>query len=157
MSKTCTLIDALLQDPAVSVREHVLENASCHVSNVKQNIEKQYENLVKEIGTEWGYPIFNSTFDDPDNPKAIAPGWSVGSPKDGGDPKTLKLSYWKRENCINYIVLRTETDPKKNDKPLYYELVIGSKRKLTEHARVDKIRQVKPSVWGTVRSWFVWR
>lgn len=158
MSKTVTLMEALLQDPTVSVREHVVESASPHVSNVKQTFEKQYETLVSEIGKEWGYPIFNSTFDDPENPKAIAPSWSLGSPKDGGESKTLKLSYWKRENIINYILLRTEVDPDKNNRPLYYEIVIGGKRRISDgHAKVESLRQAKPSVWATVRSWFTWR
>ncbi|MCC7528686.1 MAG: hypothetical protein IT342_09200 [Candidatus Melainabacteria bacterium] len=157
MSKTVTLMEALLKDPSVSVREHVVESASPHVSNVKQTFEKQYETLVSEIGKEWGYPIFNSTFDDPENPKAVAPAWSVGNPKDGGESKTLKLSYWKRDNIINYILLRTEVDPQKNNRPLYYEIVIGGKRRVSEgNVKVDALRQAKPSVWSTIRSWFAW-
>ncbi len=157
MSKTVTLMEALLKDPAVSVREHVVESASPHISNAKQTFEGKYETLVSEIGKEWGYPIFNSTFDDPENPKAVAPAWSVGSPKDGGEAKTLKLSYWKRDNIINYILLRTEVDPQKNNRPLYYEIVIGGKRRISEgNVKVDGLRQQKPSLWGTIRSWFVW-
>lgn len=157
MSKTVTLMEALLKDPSVSVREHVVESASPHVSNVKQTFEGKFESLVSEIGKEWGHPIFNSTFDDPDNPKAVAPSWSVGNPKDGGEAKTLKLSYWKRDNIINYILLRTEVDPQKNNKPLYYEIVIGGKRRISEgNIRVDGLRQQKTTIWGTIRSWFVW-
>ncbi|PZM81587.1 MAG: hypothetical protein DKT66_20515 [Candidatus Melainabacteria bacterium] len=157
MSKTVTLMEALLKDPSVSVREHVVESASPHVSNVKQTFEGKFESLVSEIGKEWGHPIFNSTFDDPDNPKAVAPSWSVGNPKDGGEAKTLKLSYWKRDNIINYILLRTEVDPQKNNKPLYYEIVIGGKRRISEgNIKVDGLRQQKPTIWGTIRSWFVW-
>lgn len=156
MSKTVTLMEALLKDPSVSVREHVVESASPHVSNVKQTFEGKFESLVSEIGKEWGHPIFNSTFDDPDNPKAVAPSWSVGNPKDGGEAKTLKLSYWKRDNIINYILLRTEVDPQKNNKPLYYEIVIGGKRRISEgNIKVDGLRQQKPTIWGTIRSWFV--
>jgi hypothetical protein len=150
-------MEALLKDPSVSVREHVVESASPHVSNVKQTFEGKFESLVSEIGKEWGHPIFNSTFDDPDNPKAVAPSWSVGNPKDGGEAKTLKLSYWKRDNIINYILLRTEVDPQKNNKPLYYEIVIGGKRRISEgNIKVDGLRQQKPTIWGTIRSWFVW-
>lgn len=155
MANCVPIMDRLLEDPTVNSREHSLETASYHVSNVKEKFEGQFDQLVREISKDWGLPIFNASFEEtPEGKKNNTPSWCVGTARDGGVPKTLRLAYWKREQKLNYLALRTEVDEEK-DRPLYYELVVGSRRRATESINVGKMRHSKPNVWETIRSWFV--
>lgn len=146
-------MDCLLDDPKLNSREHVLETASYHVSNVKEQFSNQFERLVTEISSTWGHPVFTCTLDD--EKKIAPPKWSIGEARDGGVPRTLKLTYWKRDGRIDYIALRTEIDEEK-ERNLYYEIVIGARRRTGDSVKIEAIRHSKPTFWGTIRSWFVW-
>lgn len=71
MSGAVTILEKLLDDQSVSSKEHILDTASRHVSNVEDRFVKSYDSLVREITANWGLPQFNNTVDDntPDEPE----------------------------------------------------------------------------------------
>ncbi|HEY9785380.1 MAG TPA: hypothetical protein V6D17_08265 [Candidatus Obscuribacterales bacterium] len=153
MPNTVSLFQRLLEDPSVNSKEHVLDTASYHVENVRQKFEEKYDGVLKEIESDWGLPIFNSSLEEHEGKKSVAPNWSNGSARDGGVAKALRLAYWKRESAINYVVLRTEIDEEK-ERPLYYEIVLGARRRGSDTVQFSKMRHKPTGIWATIRSWF---
>lgn len=162
MSRTISLLEGLLSDESVSAKEHVMETASQHVSNVQERLDGNFETIVRELTVAWGDPEFNTYVEvevPPEKPgdetkikKNIVPSWSNGTAKNGGDPKALRLCYWRRDGNTFYVVTRVEMD-KERDRPLYYEVAIGARKKADMKGN-ERLRHAKPSVWETIRSWF---
>lgn len=181
MSSAIAILEKLLEDETVSFKEHVLETASTHVSNVQQRFESSFDSYVRDISAIWGEPEFNSQIrkepnEPPPEPSAeeepsdngehkkkplstVVPNWCKGTARNGGEPKALRLAHWKKPDGLMYIVLRTEVDPKKNDRPIYYDLVLGARRRKQEVDKgTVKLRQTKEhwmaGVVGIINYWF---
>jgi hypothetical protein len=139
-------------------KEHVLETASPHLSDAQGKLFAQVDKMVGEIGAVFGAPDFSATPTPEDKVKTSLPSWSVGTPKNGGTVQTLRLVYWKRPESTFYIVVRTETHPQK-DKKMYYDLVLGAKRRNPEAAlpKVDRLRNTKEHWLNKVLPFFTGR
>lgn len=158
------ILERLLDDESVNSKEHLLETASPNLSNVEDRLNTTFDQLVHEISTAWGRPQFNSRVS-LDSSKveiqetesegaegegakkqlnSVVPSWSNGTARNAGMPKALRLSYWKRPDALSYIVLRTELDLKKNNRPMHYDIVLGSRRRSQESSRaVKQLRQTE--------------
>lgn len=179
MSSAIPILEHLLDEASVNSKEHVIETASRHVSNVESRLSENFDSLVHEISTIWGAPQFNSTVPGSEHEdeeeedieeqstsdaggagkqdasrkkkklRNVVPPWSNGTSRSGGQCKALRLSYWKRPDQIGYVVLRVEIDTKKN-MPLSYDLILGARRRGAEPGRnVAKFKQVEGQ-----RHWF---
>ncbi|MBX9688653.1 MAG: hypothetical protein K2X27_18235 [Candidatus Obscuribacterales bacterium] len=146
MSKTpATLMDTLLEeaDQAGMVKEHTLEQAHYASLNVEQVMGDKFDALVKQIESEWNQaPEQNILVQRDDGRKAPLPKWLHDAVNEAGSVKLLKVAFWKRGAGYSYVLLRVELDSK--DRPNYYNLVIGSRRRQSEGARVGKLRQERP-------------
>jgi hypothetical protein len=165
MSSAIAILEKLLADETVTAKEHLLETASPHISNAQQRFEQTFDSIVRDISTIWGDPEFNSSIkkgedellpapgeesEQPENGEkkernlsTVVPPWCKGAPRSGGTPVALRLAHWKKPDGLMYVVLRTEIDPKK-DRPLYYDLVLGARRRKQEVDRgTEKLRQSK--------------
>ena len=146
MSKTpAALMDTLLEeaDQAGMVKEHTLEQAHYASLNVEQVMGDKFDELVKSISGEWGStPEQNILCQREDGRKAPLPKWLHDAANVAGSSKMIKVAYWKRGAGYSFVMLRTELDSK--DRPKYYNLVLGSRRRQSEGARVDKLRQERP-------------
>ncbi len=148
---TVILLDRLLEQAGISEsKEHVLEQASYAISNVQERLLGQFEVLVSEISQEIGQPEFNASTAEAGEGKNPMPAWVMGGTAADASRKVLRLSYWKRENGISYVILRTELDAK--SRPKYYDLVIGARRR-TKGARitVNKMRTTDTSFMGWLK------
>ncbi|HEY9776889.1 MAG TPA: hypothetical protein V6C81_24205 [Planktothrix sp.] len=172
MSSAIAVLEKLLNDESVNNKEHLLETASPHILNAEQRFEQSFDTIVREISTIWGDPEFNSQIKKGDdellpapgeeeeapegeqpqeaaerkerNLSTVVPAWSRGTARSGGQIKALRLAHWKRPDGLMYIVLRTELDPKKNDRPLYYDLILGARRRKQEVDRgSERLRQTE--------------
>jgi hypothetical protein len=79
------------------------------------------------------------------------PSWVMGG-KAAADStsKVLRLSYWKREAGISYVILRMELDSK--DRPKYYDLVLGARRRTKgEPVKIGKLRNTDTSFIGWLK------
>lgn len=145
MAKTPTdLMDNLLQeaDQAGMVKEHTLEQSHYASLNVEDVMSKKFDELVSQINTEWGTPEQNLVVHREDGRKAPLPKWLHDAANVAGSTKMMKVAFWKRGAGYSYIMVRIDLDSK--DRPNYYNLVLGSRRRQTEGARVDKLRQKRP-------------
>ena len=109
------------------------------------------DDLVREVSDQWGAPEFNARTDseDEEEKKHPIPSWVTGSRKGELSEKILRLSYWRREGNISYVLLRVELDSK--DRPNYYNLVLGArKRHKTEAVKVTKLRNTGTSFWSWI-------
>jgi len=171
------LLEKLLDDQSVTSKEHVLDTASRHVSDVENRFIASYESLVNEITRTWGLPQFNSTMEDesqisqeeeeeeepaeqqqttgtgvPGERKRkklrnVVPPWAKGIASSGGDIKAIRLCYWKRPTCIGYVVLRKEIDTKRGI-ALMYMIALGVRKRGPEKGRtVEKLRHSKEDHW----------
>jgi hypothetical protein len=148
------ILEKLLADDTVKSKEHVIETASRHASDVDKRFEGSFDTIVREITAAWGEPEFNSHIrkeskeqtesgEEKKNLGTIVPPWCQGAPRNGGIPKALRLAHWRRPEGVSYIVLRTEMD-KEKDRPLYYDLVLGARRRKPEVERsTAQLRQTK--------------
>lgn len=130
-------------DQAGMVKEHTLEQAHYASQNVEQVMGEKFDELVKKIQEEWGQaPEQNILVKREDGRKAPLPKWLHDAANVAGSSKLLKVAFWKREGGYCFILLRVELDAK--DRPNYYNLVLGSRRRQSEGARVDRLRQERP-------------
>lgn len=157
-SSTLTILDRLLdQANSLESREHVLEQASYAVKDVQQRLLGKFESLVEEISQELGHPPeFNASTESQEGRNPM-PGWVMGGSKaSDATQKVLRLSYWKREQGISYVLLRTELDSK--DRPKYYDLVLGARRRSKgEPIKVTKLRSADTSFMGMVKRFFTFK
>jgi len=158
-SSAVSILDRLLDEESVSSKEHTLETASPRIANVQDRFSHTFDEIVKEISVSWGRPTFNNSVagDTASNAEEmlagegdrkplanVVPSWSNGKPKNGGECKAVRLCYWKRNDAINYVVFRIESE-KASSKPMNYELVLGARRRDREAQTrsMDKIRGQK--------------
>lgn len=149
-SSTLIILDRLLDQSGISeTKEHVLEQASYAVDNVQQRLLGKFEQLVKEISEEIGSPEFNASTESQDG-KNPMPSWVTGGKANDSSQKVLRLSYWKREIGISYVILRIELDSK--DRPKYYDLVLGARRRVkNEPIKIAKLRSTDTSFFGWLK------
>lgn len=156
MSSPIAIFERLLNDEATNFKEHVLETASPSIANVRERLEQSFEKIVCEISTIWGDPSYAGRIQgkeekvEPEGSPAaqrkkltnVIPPWCKGTARSGGEPLALRITYWKRPDNISYIVLRTEVDSQRNNKPLHYDVVLGSRRRNQEPGRESaRLRQ----------------
>jgi hypothetical protein len=146
MSKTPgNLLDTLLEEASEAgmVKEHTLEQAHYASLNVEQVMAEKFDALVKQLETEWGSaPEQNIQCQREDGRKAPLPKWLQQAANVAGSCKLMRVAFWKRGVGFSYVLLRAELDSK--DRPNYYMLVLGSRRRQSEGARVDKLRIERP-------------
>lgn len=154
MGSTLVILDRLLDQAGTSEsKEHVLEQASYAVDNVQQRLLGNFETLVQEISSEIGKPEFNASTVDSEEKSNPMPSWVVGSKANDASKKILRLSYWKRESGISYVILRMEVDSK--DRPKYYDLVLGARRRTkSDTGKITKMRSTDTSFLGWVKRMF---
>jgi hypothetical protein len=180
MSSAIAILEKLLEDDTVTFKEHLLETASRHVDNAQQRFENTFDGIVRDISTIWGAPEFNShirkepnQMPDPEPPPAdsqdstqekkpkkplstVVPSWCQGTARSGGTPKALRMAHWKKPDGLVYIVLRTEIDAKK-DIPLYYDLILGARRRKQEVGQhTENLRHQKENWMQHVVTAFNW-
>lgn len=137
-----------------SNKEHVIESASRHVTNVMERFDQQYKSMVTELTTAWGLPQFNHHFEETNNDSRILfPSWSTGTGPNGGKTRALRLCYWKTDNDIRYVMVRAESDDLDEDKLIYFALILGVRKKRTVRLNIDKSKH-NPTTLTTFASWF---
>lgn len=146
MSKTPgNLLETLLEeaDQAGMVKEHTLEQAHYASLNVEQVMSDKFENMVRSIEGEWSAgPEQNIIVQREDGRKTPLPKWLHEAANVAGSTKLLRVAYWKRGAGYSFVMLRVDLDSK--DRPNYYNLVLGSRRRQSEGARVDILRKERP-------------
>lgn len=152
MGSTVVILDRLMEQASTSEsKEHVLEQASYAVDNVQQRLLTNFEALVAEIVTDLGTPEFNASTEGEGEKSNPMPSWVMGG-KQAADTtkKVLRLSYWKRDTGISYVVLRMELDSK--DRPKYYDLVLGARRRHKgDSVKITKLRNTDTSFMGWIK------
>jgi hypothetical protein len=147
---TLTLLDKLLdQASTTESKEHVLEQM--HYAMDQSRLFTRFEELVGEISGTLGSPEFNANTDAGEGKKNPMPAWVMGG-KQAKDStvKVMRLSYWKRDGGISYLLLRQELDHK--DRPKYFDLVLGGrKRTKTNTVQMTKLRHTDSSIIGWIR------
>lgn len=146
MSKTPgILLDTLLEeaDQAGMVKEHTLEQAHYASLNVEQVMGEKFDKLVSQISGEWSLsPEQNIIVQREDGRKAPLPKWLHDAANVAGSTKLIKVAFWKKGAGYSFVMLRVELDSK--DRPNYYNLVLGSRRRQSEGVRVEKLRNERP-------------
>jgi hypothetical protein len=149
------LLDRLLEQSTTSEsKEHVLEQAHYAVDNVQQKMLGKFDDLVAEITAELGPPEFNASIEG-DASKNPMPSWILGGKQmSDATTKILRLSYWKRESGISYLLLRMELDSR--DRPKYYDLVLGGRRRTkTASVKMDKLRHTDVTFMARLKAMFI--
>ena len=144
-------MDKLLEEASEAgmVKEHTLEQAHYASLNVEQVMGQKFDDLVKQIEAEWGAaPEQTIMCQREDGRKAPLPKWLHDAANVAGSSRLLRVAFWKRPSGFSFVLLRTELDSK--DRPNYYMLVLGARRRQSEGARVDRLRQERP--WWTYLS-----
>lgn len=130
-------------DQAGMVKEHTLDQAHYASLNVEQVMGEKFDNMVKEVEAEWGAaPDQNVLVHRDDGKKAPLPKWLHDAANVAGSKKLYKVAFWKRGSGYCFLMLRADLDSK--DRPNYYNLVLGARRRQSEGARVEKLRQERP-------------
>lgn len=150
------ILDRLLEQSSTSEsKEHVLEQAHYAMDNVQHRLLNKFDDLVGEISTNLGNPEFNASTEAQDGEKqSPMPAWVMGG-KQAADRscKIMRLSYWRREGGISYLLLRQELDSK--DRPKYYDIVLGGRRRTrTNTTQMSKLRHTDASFLGWMKRLF---
>lgn len=124
------------------VKEHTLEQAHYASSNVESVMSQKFDALVQQVSADWGNPEQNIKTEREDGRKVPMPKWLHDAANVAGSTKLVQVAFWKRGAGYCFVMVRIELDSK--DRPNYYNLVLGSRRRQTEGARVDKLRQKRP-------------
>jgi hypothetical protein len=149
---TITLLDRLLDQSTTSEsKEHVLEQAHYAVDNVQEKMQGKFEVLVQELTSDLGSPEFNANTDSEGGAKNPMPSWVLGGKEtSNATRKIMRLCYWKRESGVSYLILRTELDSR--DRPKYYDLVLGGRRRTrTNTVQMKSLRHVDSSFMGWLK------
>jgi hypothetical protein len=152
---TLTILDRLLdQSSTTESKEHVIEQAHYAVDNVQERLVKTFDKLVEEISADLGAPEFNASTDPTEGQKHPLPAWVMGGNKAADSTsKVLRLSYWKRETGVSYLLIRQELDSK--DRPKYYDVVLGGRRRnRTDTSKIGRLRQTDASFLGWIKRLF---
>lgn len=152
MSSAIAILEHLLDEGTVTQKEHVIETNSPRISNVDNRMHQSFDNMVRDISTIWGEPQFNNriTGEATDKHNNVVPTWSKGTARNGGDVKTMRLSYWKRPELTCYIAYRIELDTSKEPpKPLYYDLILGARKRNAETSKGVKTLRSNEGNWVT--------
>lgn len=144
MTSPTILMDRLLQEAekAGSNREHMLEQVHYASLNVQEVMSQKFDKLIDEVQVDWGTPDQNLQVMRDDNKKVPLPKWLHETTNIASATKLIKVAYWKREAGFSYVALRVDMDSK--DRPNYYNLVLGSRRRQSTGVRVEKLRQKRP-------------
>src|SRR5437762_3546845 len=103
MSSTVALLDKLLGDAGnLECKEHVIEQASYAVKDVKHKLLARFDEMVAEIAGHLGNPEFNANTESGEQGKNPMPAWVTGTMQADIARRVLRLSYWKREHGISY-------------------------------------------------------
>lgn len=138
------LMDQLLvqAEQAGSSQEHMLEQAHYASLNVEEVMGKKFDDLIALVQADWGTPEQNIQVNRADGKKVPLPKWLHDSMNVAGSNKLLNVAYWRRGEGYCYVMLRVELDSK--DRPNYYDLLIGSRRRIASSVKVDKLRKERP-------------
>lgn len=151
MGTPINILDNLLQEAEVGgSREHVMDQAHYASQNVEENMGNRFLALVAEIQAELGAPEVNQVICYEEGKKTPLPRWLHDAVKEAGASRLLRVAYWKRGQGINYVLLRVDLDSK--DRPNYFNIVLGSRRRQSEGARVNTLRAKKPW-WEWLQFW----
>lgn len=144
MTNPTTLMDRLLQEAeqAGTSREHVLDQVHYASLNVEEVMAEKFDKLIEGVQAEWGDPDQNLQVQRSDNKKVPLPKWLHETTNVASSTKLIKVAYWKRESGFSYVALRVDVDSK--DRPNYYNLVIGSRRRQSSGVKIEKLRQKRP-------------
>lgn len=147
MAKTPTeLLDTLLEEAETAgmVKEHTLEQAHYASLNVEQVLGDKFDALVRQITEEWHVPPDqNVLLQREDGRKAPLPKWLHEAANEAASKKLYKVAYWKREGGYCFLMMRADLDSK--DRPNYFNLVLGSRRRVSEGARtIGNLRRERP-------------
>ncbi len=147
-----TLMDKLLleADQAGMSREHTLEQAHYASYNVQETMTKRFLDLVGQVETQLGTPEQRIEFDREDGKKSPIPKWLQECVRKTSSDKVMRVAFWRRDEGYSYICLKMELDSK--DRPNYYNLVLGSRRKISQKINVESMRKQKP--WWAFWTWF---
>ena len=147
------ILDRLLEQSSTSEsKEHVLEQAHYAMDNVEQRMLTRYDDLVTEISGILGAPDYNANTEDGEGSKNPLPGWVMGGKQaQNATVKVMRLSYWRRENGISYLLLRREVDSK--DRPKYFDVVLGGRKRSSKgpSQSMTKLRTVDSSLLGWIK------
>jgi hypothetical protein len=142
------------EDSAESNKEHVIESASRHVTNILEKFDPQYDSMVAELTSAWGAPQFNHRPEDTnENSRIMFPSWSSGTGPHRGKTQALRLCYWKNEKSTRYVMVRGESDDLDKEKLIYFALVLGVRKKRVVRLNIDKSKH-NPKTLTTFTSWF---
>jgi hypothetical protein len=148
-----TLMDKLLleADQAGMSREHVLEQSHYASHNVEEVMAKRFTEVVAQVEAEIGAPEQTIQVDREDGKHVPIPQWLQETVKKSSAVKMRRVAFWKRGEGYSYVALKVELDSK--DRPNYYNLVLGSRRKLSTKINVDTMRKKKD--WWSGLLWFM--
>jgi hypothetical protein len=147
------ILDRLLEQASTTEsQEHVLEQAHYASENVEQRLLTKFDQLVGEISDSLGNPEFNASTEKQDGcGQSPMPAWVMGG-KAAIDRSTkiMRLSYWRRDTGVSYLLLRQELDSK--DRPKYYDVVLGGRRRTRTNTReIKSLRHSDTSFLGWVK------
>jgi hypothetical protein len=151
MSSMVMVLDRLLSGAEPNAtQEHLMEQAHYAVDNVEMKFLQRFEALVSEISEELGPPEYNASTTGGEERSNPMPKWVTGTNKGDASHKFLRLCYWKREIGISYLLVRMELDTK--DRPKYYDLVLGGRRKIrSDSPKMDRLRNQDTSFVGWIK------
>lgn len=158
MTKTpMTLMDTLLEeaDKAGVSREHVMEQAHYASLNVEQVTNDKFDALVNQVAGEWGPPEQNITMVRNDGKRSPLPKWlhEANAADRAGANRLLRVAYWRREAGYSYVMIKVEVDSK--DRPNYYNIVLGSRRRVSDGPRAG--RPTKKMPWWANVVTYIWK
>lgn len=152
MGVAVNLMDKLLleADKAGMSREHVLEQAHYASYNVQEAMANRFAEVVSQVEAELGPPEQKLELNQEDGKKLQLPKWLSEAVHKTSSVKMLRVAFWRREDGYSYVCLKMELDSK--DRPNYYNLVLGSRRKISQKIDVRSMRAKKP--WWHFWTWF---
>lgn len=178
------IIERLLVESSVQSKEHVIETASRHVSNVERRFSESFDLLVKEISGVWGRPQFNSTvpgMDDPEEEEIeesaeeqsttvggtggegerkkkklrnVVPPWSNGKSKTPGGKCKALRLAYWRRTNMVAYVVLRAEFDTEKNVAITYDLILGARRRGQE--RSESFQQLKQTKQGWLRPFLNW-
>lgn len=152
MGVAVNLMDKLLleADKAGMSREHILEQAHYAAFEVQESMAKRFAEVVAQVETELGTPEQKLDLDADSTKRPVVPKWLTETINKTSSTKVHKVAFWRRDDGYSYVCLKVELDSK--DRPNYYNLVLGSRRKVSQKINVEAMRKKKP--WWQFWLWF---
>ncbi len=152
MGVAVNLMDKLLleADKAGMSREHVLEQAHYASYNVQESMLKRFVEVVGQVEAELGKPEQQIELEREDGKRTQIPKCLQDTAKKTSSEKLLRVAFWRRDDGYNYVCLKVELDSR--DRPNYYNLVLGARRKISQKINVESMRKKQP--WWAFWLWF---